>query len=157
VYLKWPDTFAGYGFTPKQILTELSDMGWMIPASEVAKIGDAVFLSGVAKAIKLTADVGKLFVVDDKPVSESTEKTAINTVQPSFSLSADSIAEPVAAEVSTSAIRKPAQKSRTKATPSDAVVTKPTLPVISANSGIPHASVNTPIKTKKGKPIEKTD
>jgi conjugal transfer pilus assembly protein TraI len=161
VYLKWPDTFAGYGFTPKQILTELSDMGWMIPASEVAKIGDAVFLSGVAKAIKLTAEVGKLFVVDDKPVRQSTEKTAINTVQPPSSLSADSIAEsvaePVAAEVSTSAIRKPAQKARTKAKPGNAVVTKPTLPVISANSGIPHASVNTPIKTKKGKPIEKTD
>jgi len=157
VYLKWPDTFAGYGFTPKQILTELSDMGWMIPASEVAKIGDAVFSSGVAKAIKLTADVGRLFVVDDQPVSEATEKTAIDTVQPPSSLSADSIAEPVAAEVSTSAIRKPAQRARTKAKPSDAVLTKPKPPVISANSVNPNASVSTPIKTRKGKPIEKTD
>ncbi|MDD4927645.1 MAG: MobH family relaxase [Gallionella sp.] len=157
VYLKWPDTFAGYGFTPKQILTELSDMGWMIPASEVAKIGDAIFSSGVAKAIRLTADVGKLFVVDDKPVSEATEKTAIDTVQPPSSLSADSIAEPVAAEVSTSAIRKPAQRARTKAKPSDVVVTKPKPPVISANSVNPNASVSTPIKTRKGKPIEKTD
>lgn len=157
VYLKWPDTFAGYGFTPKQILTELSDMGWMIPASEVAKIGDAVFSSGIAKAIRLTADIGKLFVVDDKPVSESTEKTAIDTVLPPSSISADSIAEPVAAEVSTSTFRKPAQKARTKANPSDAVVTKPKLPVISSNAGNPNASVSTPIKTRKGKPIEKTD
>lgn len=157
MYLKWPDTFAGYGFTPKQILTELSDMGWMIPASEVAKIGDAGFSSGIAKAIRLTADIGKLFVVDDKPVSESTEKTVIDTVQPPSSISADSIAEPVAAEVSTSTFRKPAQKARTKANPSDAVVTKPKLPVISSNAGNPNASVSTPIKTRKGKPIEKTD
>lgn len=61
VYLKWPDAFAGYGFTPKQILTELSELGWMIPASEVAKAGDATFKSGVAKSIKLSPVVGHLF------------------------------------------------------------------------------------------------
>ena len=34
---------------------------------------------------------------------------------------------------------------------------KPKLPVISSHSGNPNASVSTPIKTRKGKPIEKTD
>jgi conjugal transfer pilus assembly protein TraI len=61
VYLKWPDAFAGYGFTPKQILTDLSELGWMIPASEVAKAGDATFKNGVAKSIKLSPVVGHLF------------------------------------------------------------------------------------------------
>ncbi len=61
VYLKWPDAFAGYGFTPKQILSELSELGWMIPASDVAKVGDAVFAGGTAKSIKLSAAIGRLF------------------------------------------------------------------------------------------------
>lgn len=61
VYLKWPDTFSGYGFTGKQILDELSDLGWLIPASDVAKVGDAEFADGVAKSIRLSAVVGHLF------------------------------------------------------------------------------------------------
>lgn len=61
VYLKWPDTFSGYGFMGKQILDELSDLGWLIPASDVAKVGDAEFADGVAKSIRLSAVVGHLF------------------------------------------------------------------------------------------------
>jgi len=61
VYLKWPDAFASYGFTPKQILVELSELGWLIPASELAQAGDAVFSGGVAKSIRLSAVVGHLF------------------------------------------------------------------------------------------------
>ena len=41
VCCRWPDTFAGYGFTPKQILDGLTEQGWMEAASEVAKVGDA--------------------------------------------------------------------------------------------------------------------
>lgn len=67
IYLKWPDTFAGYGFTPKQILSDLSEMGWLIPASEVAAIGDAQFAGGTAKALWLTSDVGSLFSFDSEP------------------------------------------------------------------------------------------
>lgn len=61
VYLKWPDTFAQYGFTGKQILDELTELGWLIPASDVAKVGNAEFADGVAKSIKLSAVVGHLF------------------------------------------------------------------------------------------------
>jgi conjugal transfer pilus assembly protein TraI len=61
VYLKWPDTFSGYGFMGKQILDELSELGWLIPASDVAKVGDAEFSDGVAKSIRLSAVVGHLF------------------------------------------------------------------------------------------------
>ena len=71
VYLKWPDAFAGYGFTPKQILTELSELSWLIPASDVAKVGDAVFAGGVAKSIKLSAVVGCLFgQIENQPINQ---------------------------------------------------------------------------------------
>lgn len=69
VYLKWPDAFAGYGFTPKQILTDLGELGWMIPASGVAKVGDATFKNGVAKSIQLSTVVGHLFGAKDTAVT----------------------------------------------------------------------------------------
>ncbi|MEQ1526438.1 MAG: MobH family relaxase [Gallionella sp.] len=69
VYLKWPDAFIGYGFTPKQILADLGELGWMIPASGVAKIGDATFKSGIAKSIQLSTVVGHLFGAQDTPVT----------------------------------------------------------------------------------------
>lgn len=63
VCCRWPDTFAGYGFTPKQILDGLTEQGWMEAASEVAKVGDFEFANGKAKGIKLTERISKLFPV----------------------------------------------------------------------------------------------
>lgn len=74
VCLKWPDAFAGYGFTPKQILTGLTELGWMIPASDVAKVGDAVFAGGVAKSIKLSTVVGRLFGSTNNQLSPALSK-----------------------------------------------------------------------------------
>ncbi len=59
--LKWPQAFAGYGFTPKQILDGLTERGWMEADSEVAKVGEAEFASGIAKAIRLTQPISHLF------------------------------------------------------------------------------------------------
>ncbi|MHB0926999.1 MAG: MobH family relaxase [Gallionellaceae bacterium] len=59
--LKWPQAFAGYGFTPKQILDGLTERGWMEADSEVAKVGEAAFASGIAKAIRLTRPISDLF------------------------------------------------------------------------------------------------
>jgi conjugal transfer pilus assembly protein TraI len=59
--LKWPNAFAGYGFTPKQILDGLTERGWMEADSDVAKVGEAEFASGVAKAIRLTRSISNLF------------------------------------------------------------------------------------------------
>lgn len=59
--LKWPQAFAGYGFTPKQILDGLTERGWMEAGSEVAKVGEAEFASGMAKAIRLTRSISNLF------------------------------------------------------------------------------------------------
>jgi hypothetical protein len=59
--LKWPNAFAGYEFTPKQILDGLTERGWMEADSEVAKVGEAEFASGVAKAIRLTRSISNLF------------------------------------------------------------------------------------------------
>lgn len=83
VYLKWPDTFSKFGFSGKQILDELSELGWLISASDVAKVGDAELAGGVAKTIKLSPLVGHLFgSTIDKPapalakVDESAETVA---------------------------------------------------------------------------------
>ncbi|MEQ1741376.1 MAG: MobH family relaxase [Candidatus Nitrotoga sp.] len=59
--LKWPNAFAGYEFTPKQILDGLTERGWMEADSDVAKVGEAEFASGVAKAIRLTRSISNLF------------------------------------------------------------------------------------------------
>ncbi|MDP2781060.1 MobH family relaxase [Devosia sp.] len=92
VYLKWPDAFSGFGFSGKQILDELSELGWLIAASDVAKVGDAEFAGGVAKSIKLSGVVGHLFgSTNDKPfpapapakVDESTETVATASAPPS--------------------------------------------------------------------------
>lgn len=88
VYLKWPETFSGYGFTMKQVLTEFSEMGWLIPASELAQVGDAVFADGTAKSVHLSAVVGHLFgSTADRPspapalpiVDEPTKTDAVAT------------------------------------------------------------------------------
>jgi conjugal transfer pilus assembly protein TraI len=61
VYLKWPDTFSKFGFSGKQILDELSELGWLISASDVAKVGDAELAGGKTKTIRLSPVVGHLF------------------------------------------------------------------------------------------------
>lgn len=61
IYLKWPETFSGFGFARKQILDELTELGWLIPASDVAKVGNAEFADGVSHSIKLSPVVGHLF------------------------------------------------------------------------------------------------
>ena len=61
LHLKWPQAFAGYGFSPKQVLDGLTERGWMEADSEVAKVGEAEFASGIAKAIRLTRSISDLF------------------------------------------------------------------------------------------------
>lgn len=61
LYLMWPHTFAGYGFTPKQILDGLTERGWMEAMSNAAKVGEVNFADGAAKAIRLTEPVSRLF------------------------------------------------------------------------------------------------
>ena len=75
--LKWPNAFAGYGFTPKQILDGLTERGWMEADSDVAKVGDAEFASGVAKAIRLTRSISNLF---PQRVTTAPQCATVNTV-----------------------------------------------------------------------------
>jgi len=74
VCLKWPETFAGYGFTGKQILDELTQLGWLIPASDVAKVGNTVFADGVAHSIRLSPVVGHLFIPFTGKAAKSSER-----------------------------------------------------------------------------------
>ena len=66
LYLMWPHAFAGYGYTPKQILDGLTERGWMKAMSEVAKVGDMNFADGAAKAIRLTDAVSRIFTTSIK-------------------------------------------------------------------------------------------
>jgi len=61
VHCRWPDTFAGYGFTPKQILDGMTENGWMEAASDMAKVGEIDFADGTAKSIRLSPAVSALF------------------------------------------------------------------------------------------------
>ena len=90
--LKWPQAFAGYGFTPKQILDGLTERGWMEADSEVAKVGEAEFASGITKAIRLTRSVSNLF-----PQRATTPQCA--------SVNTDSAAEP---QMEAKTVRQPA-------------------------------------------------
>jgi hypothetical protein len=71
LYLMWPHSFTGYGFTPKQILDGLTERGWMIPMSDAAKVGECLFPDGVAKVIRLTLPVSRLFPQPEKSILPS--------------------------------------------------------------------------------------
>ena len=160
VYLKWPDAFAGYGFTMKQILTDLTELGWMVPASDVAKVGDAVFAGGVAKSIKLSAVVGHLFgSTNDRPspatsiarVDESTGAAAAASAPASsfeevFQLAEKNEPSPTA--------RKSGKRSSKKS------ASKPDADVAGIRSGTTKPGSRLLIKLhqqSKGKPIVKTE
>jgi conjugal transfer pilus assembly protein TraI len=160
VYLKWPDAFAGYGFTMKQILTDLTELGWMVPASDVAKVGDAVFAGGVAKSIKLSAVVGHLFgSTNDRPspatsiarVDESTGAAAAasapaSTFEEVFRLTEKNEPSPTA--------RKSGKRSSKKS------ASKPDADVAGIRSGTTKPGSRLLIKLhqqSKGKPIVKRD
>ena len=97
VCLKWPATFASYGLTGKEILGYLSDNGWLIPASDIAKIGDAQFADGVAKALHLTSDIGKL-IVAGKPATQKKPKPAAQSAPGPDLPAAPALPAPVLAE-----------------------------------------------------------
>lgn len=62
LYLMWPQTLAGYGYTPKQILDGLTEHGWMEAMSDTAKAGNMHFADGEAKAIRLKAAISQTFL-----------------------------------------------------------------------------------------------
>lgn len=144
VCLKWPVTFASYGLTGKEILDYFCDNGWLIPASDVAKIGDAEFADGVAKSVRLTAEIGALFLAA-KPSGKKKTKPApalpapVQAVvlpvasQPDATASAVSTAAG-AAVVATQKIRKPA-KQKTKAAGEIAGRKKPSVATTKAVPG----------------------
>ncbi|MDP2694663.1 MAG: hypothetical protein Q8O58_07355, partial [Gallionella sp.] len=80
--LKWPQAFAGYGFTPKQILDGLTERGWMEADSEVAKVGEAEFASGIAKAIRLTRSISHLFPQRATIAPQCAPANAVSAAEP---------------------------------------------------------------------------
>ena len=80
--LKWPQAFAGYGFTPKQILDGLTERGWMEADSEVAKVGEAEFASGIAKAIRLTKPISNLFPQRATTTPQCAPANAVSSAEP---------------------------------------------------------------------------
>ncbi|MDP1941959.1 MAG: hypothetical protein Q8K54_15100, partial [Gallionella sp.] len=80
--LKWPQAFAGYGFTPKQILDGLTERGWMEADSEVAKVGEAEFASGMAKAIRFTRSISNLFPQRATTAPQCAPANTISSTEP---------------------------------------------------------------------------
>lgn len=82
LYLMWPHAFAGYGYTPKQILDGLTERGWMKAMSEAAKVGEINFADGAAKAIRLTEAVSRIVTASIGQEQSSSPLNAPPTSRP---------------------------------------------------------------------------
>jgi conjugal transfer pilus assembly protein TraI len=71
--LRWPDAFAGYGLTPKNILDELSGREWLWidPMAPLKKVLDFQFGSGAAKAIRLEREISDVLIGAPGALSDS--------------------------------------------------------------------------------------
>ncbi|MFH1869286.1 MAG: MobH family relaxase [Pseudomonadota bacterium] len=65
VYLRWPDAFAGYGLTPKTVLDQLADRGWLVidPMSPLKRTIPKEFGDGAHNAIRLGLEISKVFIL----------------------------------------------------------------------------------------------
>ncbi|RFC33920.1 MAG: conjugal transfer pilus assembly protein TraI [Candidatus Nitrotoga sp. LAW] len=136
--LKWPNAFTSYEFTPKQILDGLTERGWMEADSDVAKVGEAEFASGVAKAIRLTRSISNLF---PQRATTALQCATVNTV-PASDLQPE-----------TKAVRQPV----TSAVPEQQNIVKPpnSKPRKRAASK-PSAASNAAIKDQSPPPVDLT-
>ncbi|MBL8479848.1 MAG: hypothetical protein JNK59_11135 [Sterolibacteriaceae bacterium] len=80
VYLRWPDAFAGYGLTPKTVLDQLADRGWLVidPMSPLKRTIPKGFGDGAHNAIRLGLEISKVFLLesgmsDGREVSQAPE------------------------------------------------------------------------------------
>ena len=80
VYLRWPDAFAGYGLTPKTVLDQLADRGWLVidPMSPLKRTIPKEFGDGAHNAIRLGLEISKVFLLesgmsDGREVSQAPE------------------------------------------------------------------------------------
>jgi conjugal transfer pilus assembly protein TraI len=64
VYLRWPDAFAGYGLTPKTVLDQLADRGWLVidPMSPLKRTIPKEFGDGAHNAIRLGLEISQVFL-----------------------------------------------------------------------------------------------
>ncbi|CAH1073277.1 MobH family relaxase [Candidatus Nitrotoga sp. 1052] len=134
--LKWPNAFSGYEFTPKQILDGLTERGWMEADSDVAKVGEAEFASGVAKAIRLTRSISNLF---PQRATTAPQCATINTVFASDpQLKTKAVRQPVTSDASEqqNIVTPPNSKPRKRAAPK------------------PRASSNAAIKDQSSPPVD---
>jgi len=114
--LKWPQAFAGYGFTPKQILDGLTERGWMEADSEVAKVGEAGFASGMAKAIRLTRSISDLFPQRATTAPQCAPANTISSTEPHQETK--TVRQPVTSDVpERQSIIKPPNKPRKRPAP----------------------------------------
>lgn len=112
--LKWPQAFAGYGFTPKQLLDGLTGRGWMEADSEVAKVGEAEFASGMAKAVRLTRSISHLFPQRATTEPQCAPANTVCAAEPQHETK--TVRQPVTSDVSEQQnIVKPTNKPRKRA------------------------------------------
>jgi hypothetical protein len=66
VYLRWPDAFAGYGLTPKTVLDQLADRGWLVidPMSPLKRTIPKEFGDGAHNAIRLGLEISKVLLLE---------------------------------------------------------------------------------------------
>ena len=161
IYLKWPETFSGYGFTGKQILDELTELGWLIPASDVVKVGNAEFADGVAHSIKLTPVVGHLFGASGSKAFESIAcglNEAISHANDAAPLTTTSSFEEVFQISDSGQPEQPAKKSRKRASKKKKVNSPTSVAVGEASSSHTKPPLFSKVRQQhKGKSIVKSE
>ncbi len=159
--LKWPQAFAGYGFTPKQILDGLTERGWMEADSEVAKVGEAEFASGMAKAIRLTRSISNLFPQRATTVPQCAPANTDSAAEPPHETK--TVRQPVTSDVpERKNIVKPPNKPRKRAAPKpgatcDAALKDQSLPPVDPPSQMARLNELLQAAKRDGKELTKRD
>ena len=135
VYLRWPGAFAGYGLTPKTVLDQLADRGWLVidPMSPLKRTIPKEFGDGAHNAVRLSLEISQVFLLESG-MSDSREVSQAPEIQshPQTTPPATSITARKAPDTPKAGAKKPV---------------KPTLALAPSTNGATH-----PGRTRGGQP-----
>ena len=94
VCLRWPDAFAGYGLTPKTVLDQLTERGWLVidPMSPLKRTIPQSFGDGAHNAVRLSLELSRLFLITSgTPDEVAGEGSAVTQRQKPALVPADAV------------------------------------------------------------------
>jgi len=103
VFLRWPDAFAGYGLSPKVVLDQLMERGWLVidPMSPLKRTIPQKFEDGARNAVQLTLELSQVFLGHSEYPSFSSHGSLGVLGEPANPVS---VMDPVIAEQTSSSV-----------------------------------------------------